>query len=743
MPQLKSTVPFRRVCIGLAVLGVLELWAWNELAVEEDPHLFMPGSQPSDGVVLESMNQCLNCHAGYDAAVEPGHTWQGSMMAQAGRDPLWLASLTVALQDSIWLLGNANAGDLCIRCHSPVGWLGGRSDPPNTALLDQGLGDFEGVNCSSCHQMIDPIAAQGQEPWLPAETEPESIAAADTTYARDTTVLGSFVLFDNTGFINPTTDLPAYYIDGQLPNYIEASSGQFFMDPDTKVKRGNRHDVAPKSHDVHYSRFHKTHMQCMTCHDVSNAAMANVVLGNGTSSAQAASSYFHIERTSSEFLLSAYGRAGGASTRGALFDSGVTHARSCQDCHMATASGKACNKNVTVRDDLRVHDLSGGNAWMAAILASVDQDADNPAHDRFNYELLSGSRYPGALIDVAGLQGQGPALSDGAERAKANLQRAANLVPLFDSESSASLRIYNNTGHKLISGFPEGRRMWLSVEFYDAAGNELGELNPYTELLVSRDADGVPTYVSGGTLRKDRDDLIFEAKMQSSLTGEDASFHMVLATDRYKDNRIPPLGFDASSATQRLAQARAAGVDAPDYFTAAEYAGGYHDVVFDKPVGTATWTAELYYQTTSYEYIRFLREEINGSASTLSSPTPSGEAQAYIAQLDPYFSGLKDWGEVIWELWLHNDGAEPIEMAETISPPKVLQLLSESSGFEVRFVGQHGRTYTLEVCDDLSTQQWTLIAGPVEGDGSEMSFTDSDSSIHSKRFYRLMNTQAE
>lgn len=56
-------------------------------------------------------------------------------MANAAHDPLWAACLTVSLQDSIWALGNAIAGDLCIRCHTPTGWLGGHSDPPNLTKL--------------------------------------------------------------------------------------------------------------------------------------------------------------------------------------------------------------------------------------------------------------------------------------------------------------------------------------------------------------------------------------------------------------------------------------------------------------------------------------------------------------------------------------------------------------------------------------------------------------------------------
>ena len=724
---------FAATCIIYGSLCV----AWTPLPVDEDPLLFMPGTQPSDNVIIESISQCTNCHGDYNAEVEPVHTWQGSMMAQAARDPLWAASMVVALQDSIWLLGNANAGDLCIRCHTPTGWLGGRSDPPNLTALDSTLGDLEGVNCSSCHQMIDPIAADQQLPQVAAETEQAAIDEANSTYSRDITVLSSYRLFDSSGFLDLTEELPIHYGEGTLPNYTEATSGQYFMEPDPNLKRGNRHDAAPRSHSVHYSRFHKSPQQCGACHDVSNPALANALIAPDASESQASASYFHIERTFSEFMLSAYAQPGGAATHFTFNEVGITNASSCQDCHMATSTGKAANKNsAPIRSDLRVHDLAGGNVWMTQILASIDQTTSNPARDAYNYNLLNGSRYPGAQIDVEGLQGLGPALSDGSERAEKNLERAATLIPIGDHR----IRIINNTGHKLISGFPEGRRMWLHLRFYDNAGNLLDEINPYEPLIINRDVDQNPSYVSGATLRRDRDELVFEAKMQSSVTSESNSFHMALATNRYKDNRIPPKGFNSAASPSRLAHPRKEGADALDYFSSSEYLGGYHDVYFTKPANTAYWEAQLFYQSTSYEYITFLRDEINGNADSLSSPTPSGESSAYIAQTDAFFSSLKDWGDSIWELWLHNNGAAPIEMTATISPPHVENLRIDSDGLHLELFTVEGRSYTLEARAALDSGDWETIAGPIIGDGTVIQLVDPGASAMSKRFYRMTNS---
>ena len=723
-----------QVIIAVLIVSTVGL-GWTSLPVTSDRKLFMPGTQPG-AANLESASKCDNCHGGYNAAVEPAYNWRGGMMAQAARDPLWLACLTVADQDSIWALGNPNAGDLCIRCHTPTGWLGGRSDPPNASALTASKGDFEGVSCDACHSMVDPFNALRQMPELPAETDPNAITLANNTYAVDHTFLQTLLLFGGSPFYNATTRLPVYFGSGHITNYSEAASGQYFVDTlNTSTKRGPRADANP-SHQFFYSRFHKSKYFCATCHDVSNPALANVVHGAGVPERQAAASYFHVERTFSEFMLSAYGRQGGTNTNSKIAAAGVSWAAKCQDCHMRDVTGKACNKNVATRTDLALHDQTGGNAWISGILASADQGG--PVYDAYNYAILSGTKYPGAKIDVAGLQGLGAALTNGQGRARRQLQMAADLVPISEATGEATIRIQNNTGHKLISGFPEGRRMWLSVKFYDATGAVIGEINPYTPLVISTNAQGNAVYVSGGELQKTRGDLVYEAKTKSSLTGEEESFHFVLATDRHKDNRIPPKGFDIAQAGARLATPQWDGNPATNYFTAAEYAGGYDEITFAKPPGATAWKAELYYQTTSKDYIEFLRNEINGTASTLTNPPPSGELQSYIVQTDPFFVSLKDWGNAIWDLWLHNGGAAPVKMTQLVGAPTITQMQHEPAGLRIRFGTAPSAAYRVQYKDDIHTGAWQELGTSVAGDGSVKEIVDPGAGSVTQRFYRVI-----
>jgi len=651
-----ATVIFFFSLISLAL-------AWTPLTVKQDPLVFLPGSQPGDVQGMDSIGRCENCHSGYNPAVEPGSNWRGSMMAQAARDPLWLACLTVAAQDSIWAVGNPNATDMCIRCHSPGGWLESRSDPTNISLLAGN--DLEGVHCDYCHRSQDPFTTLGQPDVDAEDSGSLGASMAADAHNQALTDLSTLKLFDGAApLLDSITKLPWYYGPGMLPHYFEGGGGQFYVAQSSGAKWGPRPDTAAR-HQVQYSRFHKSREFCHTCHDVSNAVLQNLVVGEGTASGTeqfAAASFFHIERTSSEFLLSDYGRGDGAATKDIP---GVAWAAKCQDCHMRAISGKAADKNnVALRDDMAFHDLTGGNAWMNSILASVDPGYSG--YDQYNYDILSGSKYPGASIDVAGLSGSGELLARGRQRALEQLQMAATLVPLEEEAEHVTIRIHNNTGHKLISGFPEGRRMFLNIEFQDGNGDFLSGINQYEPLVTSTDGSGTEVYVSGGTLIDPVDQLVFETKLSTTLTGEDgpSTFHVALADNRYKDNRIPPKGFDINGADERLAQPRWHGADDPDYFTAEEYDGGYHDVTVSRPAEAAGYTATLYYQTTSKKYIAFLRDQINGSGNlTLPSPTPSGETNAYVAQSDPFFSNLKGWGNAIWDLWLHNGGSAPVAMA--------------------------------------------------------------------------------
>jgi hypothetical protein len=615
----------------------------------------------------------------------------GSMMAQASRDFLFWSCLTVAAQDSIWAVGTPNAVDICERCHFPKGWLEGRSDPPNASAMTGA--DFDGVQCDLCHTMYDPFfettytgTREGSD-WLNYwdETNASSMPsqpAADAAYAEDRTLSADIQLFNGGSFF--TNNLPP-------ANYTENGSGQFFVSPNAD-KRASFADAAAR-HQMIYSRYHKSKFFCDTCHDVSNPVLANL----GADPTQplptelnSASSYLHVERTFSEFMLSAYGQQGGAETNIDFQIQGapdITHAAKCQDCHMRDVQGVACNKNgVPVREIESVehpqsgqplHDLTGGNAWVSAVLASAIPGSPN--YDPFNDAQLN--QGPGILtLDLTQGEGIDPvALLAGVDRAKQQLLLAATIkgVTYVPATGELSFQVQNNTAHKLISGFPEGRRMFVNIKAY-AGGTLIYEANPYDAVAGTLKGlsypylgQSLPDPQSLGASEVHIDELVYEMKPSSTdLTGETKTFHFALATGRYKDNRIPPKGFNYADAEGRLSLPVMGGVkEDPNnlwIYTSQEYAGGFDDVSLIIEQNADFVEINLYYQTTSREYIEFLRDEIKGTGNlTLSSPTPSEEPEAYIIKDDPFFSQLKAWGDTIWNLWTHNmnlDGAAPFLM---------------------------------------------------------------------------------
>jgi hypothetical protein len=709
-------VPMKRstsLSLLLLLLMAVASQAQN-VPVKDDPLVRMPGSQPAPegNVAMEAPGRCLNCHSGYNTEVEPGFNWKGSMMAQSARDFLFYACMTTAAQDSSYAIGRPNATDICLRCHFPKGWLEGRSEPTNATAMTGA--DYDGVQCDFCHTSFDPFfeethagTREGGD-WLGywdetnASSTPSAPAAAET-HGEDQAQAQGVQLFNGDPFF-----------DANLPpaDYDENGSGQYFVSTGSQ-KRASFSDAAAR-HQMLYSRHHKSKYFCSTCHDVSNPILANYLLGGvGANETRAdfgpgrtlwteenpAYSYFHVERTFSEFMLSAYGQLGGAPTNPEFQAQGapdITHAAKCQDCHMRDVVGVAANKNgAPVRPSESVehpqsgqplHDLTGGNVWVSTVLASAIPGSPN--YESFNDQQLN--QGPAVLtLDLGQGEGIDPvALLAGADRARQQLLLAATIknASYDPATGELSFQVQNNSGHKLISGFPEGRRMFLNIKAW-AAGSLIYEVNPYdvdagTLKGLSypyQSGFGLPDPQALGAAEAYVDELVYEMKPTSSadvpnakgvgLTGEQKTFHFALATGRYKDNRIPPKGFDVAAAAARLSVPVWHGVEASDLYAAAEYTGGYDAVALTIPAGADAVEINLYYQTTSREYIEFLRDEINGTGN-LTLP-----ASAYIVQSDPFFAQLKAWGDTIWNLWTFNkdvEGAAPFLMASaSVGAPPV------------------------------------------------------------------------
>lgn len=148
-----ATRPLRFLAPALLAAGLCA-----PAAASAQTYVNLPGTQPgglADGAPLGDANACgVTCHFSRDDSTPsamPYDTWLGSMMGNAMRDPLFLAALTVADQDV------PGVGDYCLRCHTPPGFVGGRTRmrAQSSRGADLNMSDRDGVSCDSCHRMTE------------------------------------------------------------------------------------------------------------------------------------------------------------------------------------------------------------------------------------------------------------------------------------------------------------------------------------------------------------------------------------------------------------------------------------------------------------------------------------------------------------------------------------------------------------------------------------------------------------
>jgi hypothetical protein len=545
------------------------------------------------------------------------------MMAHAGRDPLFWATVAVAEQDF------DGVGDLCIRCHSPAGWLDDRSTPTDgSGLLDQE--DGGGVECMLCHRLTNPDKSE-----LTGVQNPPFEA--------------------HTGGANPEA-----YVGGGM--FVMSNSNARLGPYDTSF-------TAP--HASEQSMYHRSSELCGTCHDVSNPVVGDLAHNNGAMTGLAPGTfsgvpgapvdlkaafnnkphgYGVVERTFSEHKASGFDQlpvssfnslpamlqngamqtaydAAMIAGNGGNFEDGTTRFFTCQTCHMQPVEARGSAMNSPLRTDMAVHDLTGGNTRLGDMI--IDMDARG--------QLILGSGLTQVDIDN---------IDRGAIRARAMLKDAAKLEIVGNT-----VKVYNLTGHKLTSGYPEGRRMWLNMRWFDASNNLIREDGKYGRLPI---AYGGRTYqveslldlhdpntriyqVEGGLTQEWAAQLLsigtdpniplmfdrITGAVQQTVGGLAAqapgtvaeSFHFALNNVVLHDNRIPPynLAYDASLERNCLpVPATQFGNPGP---------GGtfnyWDEFQLNPPAGADHAQISLVYQTTSWEYLSFLFLANDGSVPHL------------------------------------------------------------------------------------------------------------------------------
>ncbi len=517
---------------------------------------FEPGRQPvqlTNGLV--DATNCSFCHGDYDEVNAPYDTWSSSLMAQSARDPVFYAALAIAEQDAAFV------GDSCLRCHAPVGWLRGHADLTSGANLAND--DFQGVSCSVCHRMVDPIYAPGVSPEV------------------------------DLGELNGlTTAIPtephngAYVIDTK-----DRRRGPFDLDADWASSGGF------PFHDWRESPFHQSSRLCATCHDVSLAHYTKQVDGSFALNAYntpgpSKHEQFPEQRTYSEWAGSLF--AQGPVNLAGRFGGTRPTVSSCQDCHMPGALAEGCGiGDVPTRPQMPRHTFNGANSWVLRAVRELYFDSET---------------------------GLSETSVDQAVQRNAGMLAAASDLELSKLGPELNARVINFSGHKLPTGYVEGRRVWVNVKFFSASDVVVQELGRYD--------DASATLVGGGA-----DTKVYEAvhgldAAAAAATGltEGPAFRLALVNTKFKDNRIPPMGF-----TNAAYAATGAAPVPTGLYPDGQY---WDDTLFTIPLGATRAEVRVLHQTSTREYMEFLRD-----ANTTNTA-----------------------GQVAFDLWTQFGRSAPVEM---------------------------------------------------------------------------------
>ncbi|MBC8068228.1 MAG: hypothetical protein IAG13_07835, partial [Deltaproteobacteria bacterium] len=473
-------------------------------------------TQPGELVnPLFDPQSCELCHlfdnpgaAEDEAPYAPMRTWQGSMMANSARDPVFWAAVAVAADDV------PGETELCLRCHAPRAFLEGNTGA--TSIADLTNDQLQGVECELCHRMVEDV---GQP-------------AGNAQYEIDD------VLVDT----NVPRRGPWDFSDG-----VPAPPHTWIQDPYTGSSR-----------------------LCGTCHDVTTPVerVDDDGVGLGVS--------FNEQRTYSEWLGSAY------AIPGADFSS-------CQDCHMpAVADMTGCTAHLnqyTHETGGRRHDLVGANRFMVGLLK---QEYGSMGANLLSDELfdLTIARMDELLATAATLTVQAPAAVD-----------------LTQGLPELAVRVTNETGHKLPSGYSEGRIMWLEIvaEYAGATVWSSGLWDP-----------------RAGTTQQDAQLRTYEAVGEQLATG--TTFHLLLNDHWRYDTRIPPLGLTPNLQTDPVGDRYTLQGDGTwPNFDEHSYAFGPAEDVVDATPDNARddellVTIRLRYLVNTPEYIDFLGAQSEAGA---------------------------------------------------------------------------------------------------------------------------------
>jgi hypothetical protein len=414
-------------------------------------------------------------------------------------------------------------------------------------------------------------------------------------------------------------------------------NGQYWIDDESCVmgfepcRHGPYDYTMSQPHPPHgweYSQYHVEADSCGNCHNVTNPVLT-LIDENGIDTGIPVP----VERTYREWEQSSYSQPG----PGFL---------TCQNCHMPDATHDpaypSIYPDINRTGDLPIHRLAGGNAWVPQVL-----EGEYPALGR------SGAFEATTAWSVETLEGA------------AEVEVAAPTSVAAGATLEFEVRVTNLSGHKLPTGYPEGRRMWLDVAVRDPSGTAVwhsgawdpvtGVLAPDPQLKVYEVKPGIWNLNQGNTC-------------DTADPGGNPLFHFVRNDCVALDNRIPPAGFTGGADIETRPVNYVYPETSPGSGILVNHDDtGYSVTIPAAAAGAISIEATLRYQTTSDDYVEFLlAEAVDNDFPDDCIPRSTGPPNA-------------SRGELLSDMWNRYDRAPPVPMASAAASVTVVLF---ADGFE-------------------------------------------------------------
>jgi mono/diheme cytochrome c family protein len=456
------------------------------------------------------------------------------------------------------------------------------------------------------------------------------------------------------------------------------------------------------------NEFIRTSEFCGTCHDLTVP-----ILNHGMPE----------QRTFSEWKFSAYAKNTNVidDPLGKRTGTGVER---CQDCHMPTlkheysdanagslnadpvlAGGFPYGKDRGPQGGTAFHKLTGANRDLPMMMKALYPEVDLEV---FGAPAGKDPRvFPGMLTD------RGPMYDRAQRNTEITLRDGVDVqVTQSPTEVVAESGIYemkvkvtNKSGHRIPSGYPDGRRFWLEVNIKDNAGNPVYQSGHYDAAQAALMTDGTTAFNRALTNLIDATTanavMVYERVTGICTDGTGAAIfpdptartpaacsESPALTNNFIlfDNRIPPKGLDYNAA--RLAGVKLWNHDPvtkvpyedSGRYTADQLAGGYDEVTYrfsaTPGLTSLSATVDAYWQTHTREFMEHLRDQDSSTVRPQGPPNPfaigypftpnylseSINGKPLTAIPDPFQPAVAlndNWGGVAYAAWLETGKGAP------------------------------------------------------------------------------------